>query len=156
MSDNSGGGCKNYLTLFIDRMPVFPGSDENFKSSAGVTELKETMVKLVLKWSLKTKLLNPHMRVWWKIERFSINLRCKLNVFLPSLTQEDTCSNAERIRYLVVSTQIHTEAFYSLVTIERELSNISYKCPVLSSRPIPVYSEIKSLFGFVSSAIKCN
>ena len=49
MSDNSGGGCKNYLTLFIDRMPVFPGSDENFKSSAGVTELKETMVKLVLK-----------------------------------------------------------------------------------------------------------
>ena len=49
MSDNSGGGCKNYLTLFIDRMPVFPGSDENFKSSAGVTELKETMFKLVLK-----------------------------------------------------------------------------------------------------------
>ena len=47
MSDNSGGGCKNYLTLFIDR--IFPGSDENFKSSAGVTELKETMVKLVLK-----------------------------------------------------------------------------------------------------------
>ena len=113
MSDNSGGGCKNYLTLFIDRMPVFPGSDENFKSSAGISS----------KWSLKTKLLNPH------IERFSINLRCKLNVFLPSLTQ-DTCSNAQRIRYLVVSTQIHTEAFYSLVTIERELSNISYKCPV--------------------------
>ena len=46
MSDNSGGGCKNYLTLFIDRIP---GSDENFKSSAGVTELKETMFKLVLK-----------------------------------------------------------------------------------------------------------
>ena len=46
MSDNSGGGCKNYLTLFIDRIP---GSDENFKSSAGVTKLWETMVKLVLK-----------------------------------------------------------------------------------------------------------
>ena len=46
MSDNSGGGCKNYLTLFIDRIP---GSDENFKSSAGVTKLRETMVKLVFK-----------------------------------------------------------------------------------------------------------
>ena len=46
MSDNSGGGCKNYLTLSIDWIP---GSDENFKSSAGVTKLWETMVKLVLK-----------------------------------------------------------------------------------------------------------